>query len=221
MTRRARPGRPPRLDIDAIVDAALAIGLDQATVHNVAERVGVSAQALYHHVAGRDELLRLAGQHALANMAEVVDRGQHWAVFLRELAATVRDVIVRNPQLVALNLAGLLSDRDLLLRSGSAMEALCRRGFTPDQAVTASGAVLAVALGNAIDDVREARFEADDQPWASRVFAAIATRPGDYPTMVTLAQSGYRPGTDRRFTERLGLVLSGIATEYGLDTEDA
>ncbi|CAO5247794.1 hypothetical protein [Frankia sp. AgKG'84/4] len=76
--------------------------------------------------------------------------------------------------------------------------------------------MLAVALASAIDDVREARFEADGRPWASRALTAVATHPGGYPTMTALAQSGYRPGTDERFDERLRLVLLGIAAECGL-----
>ena len=123
MQQRAKPGRPRRVDVDAIVDATLAIGLEHATVQNVAARVGVSSQALYQYVAGRDELLRLAGQRAFARMDEVVDRDQHWATYLRESAEAVRRVIIDNPQLVALNLAGLISDQEVLLRSGAAMEA--------------------------------------------------------------------------------------------------
>jgi AcrR family transcriptional regulator len=217
--RRARPGRPRRVDVDAIVDATLAIGLEHATVQNVAARVGVSSQALYQYVAGRDELLRLAGQRAFARMDEVVDDGQHWAAYLRESAEAVRRVIIDNPQLVALNLAGLISDQEVLLRSGAAMEALRRRGFDPEGAVAASAAVLAVALASAIDDIREAQFEAAGEPWPSRVFRAVAGQQDEYPTMITLAQSGYRPGSDERFDERLRLVLLGIAAQYDLEID--
>jgi hypothetical protein len=129
-------------------------------------------------------------------------------------------VIIDNPQLVALNLAGLISDQEVLLRSGAAMEALRRRGFDPEQAVAASGAVLAVALASAIDDVREAQFEAAGEPWPNRVFRAVAGRQDAYPTMITLAQAGYRPGADERFDERLRLVLLGIAAQYGLELDD-
>jgi AcrR family transcriptional regulator len=220
MQQRAKPGRPRRVDVDAIVDATLAIGLEHATVQNVAARVGVSSQALYQYVAGRDELLRLAGQRAFARMDEVVDRDQHWATYLRESAEAVRRVIIDNPQVVALNLAGLISDQEVLLRSGAAMEALRKRGFDPQQAVAASAAVLAVALASAIDDVREARFESGGEPWSSRVFQAVAGQQEAYPTMIALAQAGYRPGADERFDERLGLVLVGIAAQYGLALDD-
>ena len=122
---------------------------------------------------------------------------------------------------MALNLAGLISDQEVLLRSGAAMEALRRRGFDPQQAVAASGAVLAVALASAIDDVREARFEAGGEPWPSRVFQAVAGQQQAYPTMIALAQAGYRPGADERFDERLRLVLLGIAVQNGLEIDEA
>jgi hypothetical protein len=128
-------------------------------------------------------------------------------------------VIIDNPQLVALNLAGLIDDREVLLRSGAAIEALRRRQFEPQQAVAASGAVLAIALASAIDDVREAQFEATGEHWSSRVFRAVAGQQDAYPTMITLAQAGYRPGADERFDERLRLVLLGIAVQYGREVD--
>jgi hypothetical protein len=86
--------------------------------------------------------------------------------------------------------------------------------------VAASGAVLAVALASAIDDVREAQFEAAGEPWPSRVFRAVAGQQDAYPTMITLAQAGYRPGADERFDERLRLVLLGIAAQYGFEIDE-
>ena len=46
--------------MQAVIDAAIEIGLDQVTLKQVAERIGVAPATLYMHVGNRDELVRLA-----------------------------------------------------------------------------------------------------------------------------------------------------------------
>lgn len=66
-----RPGRPAILDHKAVLDAAELLldaeGADALTMRRLAQRLGVSAMALYRHVGSKDELLlslidRLAAQ---------------------------------------------------------------------------------------------------------------------------------------------------------------
>src|SRR5690606_37828697 len=85
-----RVGGPPRIDRAAIARAVTEIGLDEVTVKRVADHLGVSVPGLYHHVRGRDDLLRLAAEHSLARLRLPEDRGQHWAVWLREWARYAR-----------------------------------------------------------------------------------------------------------------------------------
>ena len=55
-----RVGRPPRVSVPAIIQAALEIGLEQASLKQIAEKLGVAPATLYRHVRNRNELLRLA-----------------------------------------------------------------------------------------------------------------------------------------------------------------
>jgi AcrR family transcriptional regulator len=57
VSARPRVGRPPSIDRSMIADAAAEIGLENLTMKAVAERLGVSVTGLYHHVAGRDDLM--------------------------------------------------------------------------------------------------------------------------------------------------------------------
>ena len=52
---RPRVGRPPRISRQMIAEAAHQVGLDGLTLRAVADRLGVSIAALYHHVSGKGE----------------------------------------------------------------------------------------------------------------------------------------------------------------------
>ena len=58
--RRPRVGRPPRISRAMIAEAAHELGLEGLTLKAVADHLGVSIAALYHHVSGKDDLMRLA-----------------------------------------------------------------------------------------------------------------------------------------------------------------
>src|SRR4030088_2786511 len=61
--RPRRPGRPPRLSRERVVEAARTIverdGIDALTMRRVAQDVGSSPMSIYRHVRDRDELLVL------------------------------------------------------------------------------------------------------------------------------------------------------------------
>src|SRR6478672_7441524 len=54
-------GRPPTIDREAVLDAALRLldaeGVDALTMRRLASELGVSAMAPYRHVGSKDELL--------------------------------------------------------------------------------------------------------------------------------------------------------------------
>src|SRR5687767_6127641 len=59
----SRRGPRPRLDVDAVVAAAIALaderGLAAVSMRALAKRLGVSAMTLYGYVPGKDELIDL------------------------------------------------------------------------------------------------------------------------------------------------------------------
>ena len=68
-----RRGPRPKLDVDAVVDAAIALaderGLAALSMRALAERLGVSAMALYGYVPGKAELIDLMLDALYAGMA--------------------------------------------------------------------------------------------------------------------------------------------------------
>lgn len=221
-TAPKRLGRPPRIDLAAIADAALAIGFEQVTMRAVAERLGVSVPGLYHHVSGREELLRLAAERALARVELPEDRGQHWATWLRAWARYIRGALRDQPELVEHFVAGGLDDDRLLEVVGRALDVLRRDGFEPLEAMAAWEAVSSMALGSAAEDIRERAAAAAGRPWAARVEAALAARgPADLSTLRAVAASGHQPDGDAGFEERLTTVIVGIATRQGRELDAA
>jgi AcrR family transcriptional regulator len=218
---RKRLGRPARIDRGAIADAVLEIGLDDITMRRVADHLGVSVPGLYHYVKGRDELLRLAAEQALSRVRLPEDHGQHWATWLREWARYTRAVMAERPELVNQFVNGGLDDDRLIEVIGRTLDVLDRDGFEPRAAFEAWEAVSTMALGAAIDDIRERAAEADGRPWMARVFASLARRePTELPTFRSIMASGYQHDRDASFEQRLTTLLVGIAVRHGLPVDD-
>src|SRR6266571_1880467 len=85
MRRRHPDAKPrPRLDLDLLVQAAIAVldqeGLDGLTTRRLAARLGVQSPALYWYVRDKDELLDLVAEAICApalepTAASTADRG--------------------------------------------------------------------------------------------------------------------------------------------------
>jgi len=75
VSEQARRGRPG-YDRDQILAVAVAVfnerGYDATSVSDLAERLGVSKAALYHHFTSKDELLALALERALGGLEAVL-----------------------------------------------------------------------------------------------------------------------------------------------------
>ena len=51
-------------------------GYDRTSMRDLSRRLGIAQSAIYHHVAGKEELLRLALDRALTGLAGMVDRAR-------------------------------------------------------------------------------------------------------------------------------------------------
>jgi len=74
--RRGRPG----YDLEAVLQAAVEVfnerGYDGASMEDLSKRLGIAKSAIYHHVSGKEELLRLALDRALDGWFEAAERAQ-------------------------------------------------------------------------------------------------------------------------------------------------
>ncbi|MEU7905564.1 TetR/AcrR family transcriptional regulator [Actinoplanes sp. NPDC049118] len=107
--RRGRPGH----DLGAVLAAAVRLfnerGYEATSMDDVAKRLGITKSSLYHHVAGKQELLRIAVDQALDGLDDAMAEVER-----EETAAIDRlEMLIRNSVLV---LAERLEYVTLLLR---------------------------------------------------------------------------------------------------------
>jgi AcrR family transcriptional regulator len=92
--RRGRPG----YDLEAVLRIAVEVfnerGYDGASMEDLSKRLGIAKSGIYHHVAGKEELLRLALDRALDGLWEAADRAQNLdAPAIVRLEQLVRDAV--------------------------------------------------------------------------------------------------------------------------------
>ncbi|WP_242497713.1 TetR/AcrR family transcriptional regulator [Microbacterium protaetiae] len=196
MTEQARRGRPG-YDREQILQVAVMLfieqGYDATSVAQLAERLGLTKSALYHHFASKEELLSVALEQALGGLEAVLETDQATAGTAAErLAAVLRGAVqVLSARLPAVTLL-------LRVRGNSDTEraALARRRAF-DRKVTSL--------------VRAAQHEGSVR---ADIDASVATRLVF--GMVNSLIEWYRPtggeGADQLAADVLAVALDGLRT---------
>ena len=200
-----------------IAEAALARGLDGLTLRDVAEDLGVSIAALYHHVTSKDDLMRLAAEYSAARVPLPIDTAQHWAMWLYEWAEYNRDAFLAQPGLLAQYLEGAIPAEAIATNLEAILDVLVRQGFSVTEANEAYEVVTACALGTIVSALREQEVAAEGRS-SAEAFREVADArgPDALPHLRRLlddvAASGRPP-----FQARIATVLYGIAVRRGDD----
>jgi AcrR family transcriptional regulator len=175
-----RLGRPPRVTAAQIADAALAIGLDRATVRNVAERLGMSVPGLYHHVRTREELLAMAAAHSLGTLALPENEGQSLEDWLTSYARFVYDALLAQPELIGQILAGTVNTLRLAQHIERFLEVLTGHGRALPDAYDDYALLMAAVTGGAASAIgRAASIDAGHPTLVDLRRAAKALGPDD------------------------------------------
>ncbi|WP_432826748.1 TetR family transcriptional regulator [Dactylosporangium sp. CA-092794] len=96
-TSRPRRGRPG-YDLEGLLAVAVEVfnerGYDGASMEDLSRRLGIAKSAIYHHVSGKEELLRLALNRALDGWSEVAEQAQRMeAPAIDRLEYLVRETV--------------------------------------------------------------------------------------------------------------------------------
>jgi AcrR family transcriptional regulator len=210
---RPRVGRPPRVTRQQIAEAALAIGLERATIRAVADYLDMSVPGLYYHVGSRDDLLHLAAEYSFGRLALPKDTGQHWTKWLLDYASFVSRALVEHPEIVMQLLVG---DRDTLRQAEHierVLELLTDRGFAVDDAYHAYSRLMPVVVGAAASEIQSRATTRAGRPLAAELRRAIALVPGDRMPVLKSLLGKNLEGIERDSFASVRLAVLGLAAE--------
>ncbi|MEV7782960.1 TetR/AcrR family transcriptional regulator C-terminal domain-containing protein [Kitasatospora sp. NPDC088351] len=175
----ARP-RTPLLDRQRIVDAALRL-VDEAgdlTIPALAGTLKVSPSALYHHVAGRAEIVALMRAELVRTIGEQSMWDQPWDDALRTWAHAYRDAFAEHPGIIRLLATAPLAESFMHELYERAVTTLEGAGFAPQDVMSVITALESFILGSALDLVAPAvMVDAVERGTTPRLAAALEAVP--------------------------------------------
>jgi AcrR family transcriptional regulator len=214
MTREPVSRRP--LTREVVVGTAVALadekGLPALSMRAIAQRLGVEAMSLYHHVADKDAILDGMVDAVFAEIA-LPGAGADWRTAMRDRATSALQVLTRHPWAI-----GLLDSRRnpgpaTLRHHDAVLGSLRRAGFDVADAAHAFSVLDSYVYGFALQ-AASLPFEtpADLEDVAGEMLKTMPT--GDYPYLTEMIvghalQPGYAYGDE--FAFGLHLILDGLA----------
>jgi AcrR family transcriptional regulator len=183
----------------------------------VADRLGVSVTGLYHHIADKDDLMRLAAEYSANRVPLPEDHGQHWALWLLEWATYSYESFLAQPGLLGQYLEGAISAEAIAEKIDAMLGPLMRQGFAVGEANTAYILVNSCALGSAVQAIREQQAAKGGRASLAEHHGVLAQHaPDELPNLrLLVAESSL--GLWPSFESQLATVLIGIVTRRGED----
>ncbi|MBV7244618.1 TetR/AcrR family transcriptional regulator [Streptomyces sp. MW-W600-10] len=202
---RGGPGPKPRLSVDAIVAAAVAVadeeGMGALSMRAVGDRLGRTAMALYTHVPGKSELLDLMYDAVHAELpsdyAEYERRGD-WRVPLTAWAGEVLEFYVRHPWVLQVSQARPVLGPHEYANLDTLVRLLGATGLEARTVRRLVGTLFPLVRGSArtVADARRAAAatgSSDEEWWAARSAALTELVPDfaeRFPAVIGLERDG-------------------------------
>jgi AcrR family transcriptional regulator len=201
---------------EEIIKEALALleqeGPGALSMRRLADRLGVTPNALYTHVRGKADLIDGLIDQVYADLTLEQDRSGDWTQQLTTLSQQVRDHLLAHPAVVpyALQQPGLGPHS---LRLGEAIYNVLRPAGFSDQAVVGTVyALLTYILGFVALEIPRAGIDPQtSDEYVRRMWAFFAALPpGEFPHTVELAAQLARISTDDQFQFGIRTFLAGL-----------
>ena len=199
-----RRGRPRRLELDQVIEAALTVGLQHLTMASVAKRLGVSKAVLYGYVESREELVQLASAHAARRHRFPSDYGQPWTMWVLEYARALFEVMTMDGQLLETWLSGNQSPIVEVDAAEGWLQALTSRGFSGEETLQLRRAVSNIVIGAAASMKREHALRKEGRPRSVSARKAVLARASKETTLL------------RQFVDIFAREMSEQSWEFGI-----
>jgi AcrR family transcriptional regulator len=217
MARQADPRTEPRVPLSreralhvaaALADAG---GIGSLTMRKLAQELGVEAMSLYHHVAGKDDILDGMIDIVFGEI-ELPATGTDWKTAMRRRAHSARTALSRHPWATSLMESRTAPGPATLRHHDAVIGCLRRAGFSIELTAHAYSVLDSYIYGFAHQQINLPFHTAEE----TMQVADTILRPmpaGEYPHLTELAvehvlQPGYDYGNEFEFG--LGLILDGL-----------
>ena len=202
-------GRPRRLTLSQILDAAIALGLSDLKMSALADRLNVRVAVLYTYTSGRAELVRLAAQRASGTAAFPEDTGQSWRDYALQYAEAHYKLVVEG-QLVSILLNGDLSPSAKVDSAEQWLQGMLRRGFSASAALDLLRAIDVIVLGGAVLAAYAQAIAGDEARHRDLVRASVDRRSAeDLPNLSRHAEL-FAASAAPAWRNALALLLNGV-----------
>jgi len=211
MARPVERGYRNFLSLDAIIAEARAVvdadGLGAVSMRVLANRLGCTPRALYRHVAGKDEVLELLADQALADL--VVTRADRadgdWAEVLLEFFVGMHRLLVSSPAVAQIIAQQAVAGPRFRRHADDLVGLLLRAGLPPDVAVEAVVALAQFTLGAALPGTGQRLHDAYRERDLTRDVEAL-------PALDHVARHFRADDADARFRSALRRLIGAYST---------
>lgn len=210
-----RVGRPPRVNVQRIIAAALEIGLEHASLKQIAQRLDVAPATLYRHVRNRSELLRLAAFELTLTRRLPQGAAEHWSQLAMRYAETLFESFCAEPQLMTELLKGRLGPHAEIDLLEQFLQAIRQHGFDVWQGVGLFHAIGTLTLGAAAGAIGLQASRESGLPWDTAMRIALDNRDADELTEVRRVFPQAIEQQPHDWLPALHALLAGIAAMRG------
>lgn len=210
--RSARPRGP--LTRERVLEAATRVadegGVSSLTMRRIAQKLGVEAMSLYHHVANKDDILNGIVDDVFGEI-ELPGDGTQWKKAMRKRAHSARAAIARHPWAIGLMESRKDPGAATLRHHNAVLGSLRAGGFSIAMAGHAFSVLDSYIYGFAVQELNMPIGTAEELEEVGE--AMLQQVPSDtYPHLIEMVQhvlkSGYAYADE--FAFGLELILDGL-----------
>ena len=192
MSMKKNPRQRRDLTVEKIIEAALDVlkssDPSALTMRRVAEKCGVSAMAIYHHIDDKDQLANMAADSIFLTATKTVRKGSNWQERSIDLWCAIRAGLLETPG------AGMIWVRQAVLGPGTAsateqmFELLQEGGLSGPEIAETTDAMTMLTIGSVANEltrpakIREElgkQLSAEDTPLLNKNMNVYAHRDGE------------------------------------------
>ncbi len=210
----SRASKRQPLGREVIVQAAFVLaddsGLSGLSMRRLADSLGVTAMALYKHVAGRDQLLDLMVDHLVEQIGGITPDGSDWTDRLRARILAARQAMSTHAWAQEAVETRTLASPQVLAYMDGLMSIMFDGGLSADLVHHAMH-TLSTRMWGFTRDVLPTPVAPDDPDERAKAVAAFTS---SYPSIMMMASTAPHAGSncddDAEFAFALDLMLDGF-----------